>query len=153
MKLGYMRLIVLAGLVSVEKIELAVELGQYLVDTGSTVTIIDNVRRLAVDEFGLNSTALIRLGGELRDSLLSALEAATTDVALLAVAETMPPDDLFLLLHDLRDSLPGLEIQTLALIDTRTCDCFPQLRVSLEEGADVVVNLPAQAGEVMERLS
>ena len=146
-------MIVLIGLVTVEKITLALDLARQHVDAGRTVTVIDNVRQLAVDGSGLIGIEVIRLEGDLRDGLWAVIEGVTSDVILLAVSETMPPDDLFLLLADLRNALPQIEIQTLALIDTRTCDCFPQLRAQLEDYADVVVNLPAQVDELMRQLA
>jgi hypothetical protein len=148
-----MRLIVLMGLVTAEKIELVLELARQHADAGRTVTVIDNVRRLKVDRAGLASVELIRLDGDLRDHLVEVVESMTSDVVLLAVSETARLDDLFVLLNDLRDQLPEVAVQTLALIDTRTCDCFPQFREQLEDYADVVVNLPVGADEVMEYLS
>lgn len=147
-----MRLIVLTGLVVVEKIDLALDLARHTSTAGKTVTIIDNVRRLAVDDVPLDTVTLVRLDGDLRDGLLPLLDDVTSDVTLLAVAETVRPDDLFVLLNDLRDHLPGIEVQTLALIDERTCDCFPQLRVLLEDYADVTVNLPVTLDEVVAQL-
>jgi hypothetical protein len=139
--------------VTAEKIELVLELARQHADAGRTVTVIDNVRRLKVDRAGLASVELIRLDGDLRDHLVEVVESMTSDVVLLAVSETARLDDLFVLLNDLRDQLPEVAVQTLALIDTRTCDCFPQLREQLEDYADVVVNLPVGADEVMEYLS
>jgi hypothetical protein len=65
----------------------------------------------------------------------------------------MAPDALFVLLDELREQNPALEITTLALLDTRTCDCFPHLLVSLEEYADAAVYLPLETDEVLELIS
>ena len=147
-----MRLLGLTGLVTVEKITLALDLARQHADAGRTVTVIDNVHQLAVDGAGLMGIEVIRLEGDLRDDLWTVIEGVTSDVIVLAVSETMPPDDLLLLLADVRDALPQIEITTLALIDTRTCDCFPQLRAQLEDYADVVVNLPVRVDELMRQL-
>jgi hypothetical protein len=42
-----------------------------------------------------------------------------------------------------------MEIQLLALIDLRTCDCFPTMRERLEAYADTVVMLPYNLEEVL----
>ncbi|HLV36492.1 MAG TPA: hypothetical protein VKY59_15305 [Spirillospora sp.] len=148
-----MRLIVLAGLVSIEKIELAVALAQHFMQTGQSVTVIDNVRRLPLDNSQLDDVVAVRIDGALGAQLIPALSGLPDDVVILAASETISPDDLSLLLDDARQQIPGLDVQMLALIDTRTCDCFPQFRVSLEAYADRVVNLPAAINEVVEVLS
>lgn len=151
-KLGNMRLIVLSGLVTVEKNVLALELADIFVAQGQRVTLIDNGQRLPVDEAGVPGAALVRLEGDLAGSLLPTLDSITSDVVLLAVSETVQPDVLFMLLDEVRQVRPDVEVQTLALIDTRTCDCFPQYRQSLEAYADVVVNLPVRAVEVVAKI-
>jgi hypothetical protein len=65
----------------------------------------------------------------------------------------MAPDALFILLDQLRDDDPALELSTLALLDTRTCDCFPNLRVTLEAYADYSVYLPVDTDELLEVLA
>ena len=81
------------------------------------------------------------------------VDELSTDIVLLAVSETIAPDALFVLLDDLRDQHPALVLQSLALFDTRTCDCFPHLRVSLEEYADAAVYLPLGLDDVLEVLA
>jgi hypothetical protein len=145
-----MRLIVLAGLVTVEKTAGAVELTQYFARAGQIVTILDHASRIPVDAEGLGGVTLIRLEGDLQASLSLTLAGLSSEIAILVASESLPPDDLFLLLDDLRSQIPSLEMQTIALIDTRTCDCFPQFRVTLESCADAVVRLPVAAGEFIE---
>jgi hypothetical protein len=140
-----MELIVLTGLVLVEKINLTIDLARHFQQAGRTVTVLDNVSRLPIawDRF----EPVVRLDDLQRD-LQPALAQVASEVALLAVSETVPPDDLLLLLDD----LPEVNVQIIALIDTRTCDCFPQLRVILEDHADVVIHLPVEFAEVVEQL-
>ncbi|MAS36481.1 MAG: hypothetical protein CL610_20930 [Anaerolineaceae bacterium] len=146
-----MRLIVLAGLVSVEKTELAVMLAQYFVRRGQTVTLIDNVSRTPMPP--VEAVQQVRIEDDPAPVLLSTLENLTSDVVIFAASETVPPDVLFLLLDDVQQQLPALAVQTLALIDTRTCDCFPQFRVSLESYADGVINLPVEWASVLEEIA
>jgi hypothetical protein len=147
-----MRLIMLSGLVTVEKIDLAVELAEHYTKQRQSVTVIDNGQRLSIHERDLDAASFIRLEDDLSESLLPALDSITSDVTVLVATETAQPDALFTLLDEVRQARPELEVQTLALIDTRTCDCFPQFRLALEDYADVTVNLPAEVGEVVEAL-
>jgi hypothetical protein len=147
-----MRLIALLGLVIVEKMELTAILAAQLVESGQRVAVIDNLSRLTLDPAQLSGAAYTRLADDLETILPPLLDDLEADVLLLAVSETTPPDDSFVLLDRLREIRPGLETQTLALIDTRTCDCFPQTRIALEASADVVVNLPAEFEAVLEVL-
>ena len=140
----------LAGLVSVEKIELAAALTQRFGQEGKTVTVIDDLRRMPADDARFDGAARVRLSGDLRESLLPGLAEITSDVALLLVSETAWPDDLFTLLDEARQRIPALDVYSLALIDTRTCDCFPEFRVTLEAYADEVVSLPAAWEDVVE---
>jgi hypothetical protein len=68
---------------------------------------------------------------------LTALPSAAETMIFVAPAQ-ISPDDLYALLDTLP---PGCEVLTVAVIDTRTCDCFPNLRNTLEQNADVVVNV------------
>ncbi len=149
-KLGNMHLITLAGLVSVEKGELTIGLAQHFAQAGMAVTVIDNIGRLPLDTKHLWQVDYVRLQTDLPAELPLVIEQLDSDVVLLAANETIAPDDLFVLLDDLQQ--PDLRLQTLALIDTRTCDCFPQVRENLETHADVVINLPATVAEVIAKL-
>lgn len=142
-----MRLIVLAGLVSVEKTELAARLAGHYTQAGLSVTLLDNGSRLPAQIHGA-----LRVG-DLRAELLPLLQAVTSEVVILAASETLLPDDLFVLLSDMKQQLSGLTVQTIALIDTRTCDCFPQFRLSLEAEADVVIHLPALWSDVVKEVA
>ena len=117
---------------------------------GKTVTVIDDLRRMPADDARFDGAARVRLSGDLRESLLPGLAEITSDVALLLVSETAWPDDLFTLLDEARQRIPALDVYSLALIDTRTCDCFPEFRVTLEAYADEVVSLPAAWEDVVE---
>ena len=145
-----MKLIALMGLVVVEKIEMLEALAQA---AASRVVVIDQTRRLHADPARLSGAEYIRLGDDLAAELPPLLDDLEADLLLLAVSETTPPDETFVLLDSLSASHPDLEIQTLALVDTRTCDCFPQTRQSLEASADTVVNLPADVEAILEALA
>lgn len=145
-----MRLIVLAGLVSVEKTALATQLAQHFIQAGQSVLLIDNVSRVPLAEAG--PVPVVRITGDLRDGLLPALAETSAQVVLLAASETIQPDDLSVLLDDVKRQHPALAVQFVALVDTRTCDCFPQFRISLESYADAVINLPAAWQTVLQAL-
>lgn len=148
-----MKLIVLTGLVAVEKLQLAADLARYYIAAGETVTVLDHVSRMPLAEANLPPAVTnIRLEGDLEPSLLHLREPAS-DVVILAASETLPPDALFVLLDGLSAQLPDLDVQTLALVDTRTCDCFPMMRESLENYADVTLYLPFTFEAVMRVLA
>jgi len=74
-------------------------------------------------------------------------------VVIAAVSETMHPETLFSALDRLHEQHPTLEMHTIALIDLRTCDCFPNVREVLERHADTVIMLPYDLSEVVEALA
>jgi hypothetical protein len=138
-----MRLIVLVGLVSVEKIQLTIELAKHFTSKRKTVTIVDNVSRLHIEA----DAPLYRI--EALSELNTVLRTIKEQIILFAVSETVSPE----MLLDTLDELTGIKITTLAMIDTRTCECFPNLRVAFEDYADVVVNVPYELSEVVWGLS
>jgi hypothetical protein len=145
-----MRLITLAGLVSVEKSDLTIGLAQHFAQAGQSVTVLDNISRLPMDTTYLWQVDYVRLGGDLSVELPPVLEQIDSEVVLLGASETLPPDDLIVLLDGLQGQY--LRKQTIALIDTRTCDCFPQVRETLEAHADIIINLPVEFSEMLALL-
>jgi hypothetical protein len=145
-----MKLIVLTGLVAVEKAELALELAEHYVQNGQSVTVLDNIARIAIQT---NAIPVWRIEGDSLTQLSYWLTRANSDVVIFVVSEQVHPDTLFVALDNLHNQFDTIEIQTLALIDTRTCDCFPHVRESLEEYADVVVMLPYSLDEVLNDVS
>jgi hypothetical protein len=138
-----MQLIALAGLVSVEKIQLTIELAKHFTSEEKTVAIVDNVSRLQIEA----DVPLYRV--ETLNELNTRLRTIKEQIVLFAVSETVSPEALL----DTLDELTGIDITTLAMIDTRTCDCFPNLRVAFEDYADLVVNVPYELSEVVWGLS
>ncbi len=131
-------LIVLAGLPSMEKALLAAELGAFWAQQGLAVTILDNIARLAIDPETVCGAQVMRVAGEALPHLAHLLAQTRADTVIFAVSETVPIDALFATLS----ALDGVRVTVAALIDTRTCDCFPHLRAQLEADADVVIRLP-----------
>lgn len=149
-----MKLVVLIGLVSIEKIYLTVELAQLFGEQGKTVTVIDNVARLALDsELLAGDEQLIRLNGDLRHYLQDTLEHIEADIVLIAASETSNLDDLFMHLETICQMDAISDIQTIGLVDLRTCDCFPNLRMQLESYVDVSFLAPFDAQEVWEQIT
>jgi hypothetical protein len=147
-----MQLIVLTGLVIVEKQQFTLDLARHYIAQGQPVAIIDNMARLTLDQSQIAQASYQRLEGDLDGQLAPLLSQSTAVVTILAASETLPPETLFVQLDALRDALSDISITTLALIDTRTCDCFPQVRQQLELYADVVVNMPADPAAVIAQL-
>jgi hypothetical protein len=145
-----MKLIVLTGLVAVEKAELALELAEHYRQQGQSVTVLDNIARMPIQT---NAVSVQRIEGDSLTQLSYWLTRANSDVVIFAVSEQVHPDTLFVTLDNLYHQSATIEIQTLALIDTRTCDCFPHVRESLEAYADVVVMLPYSLNEVLNDVS
>lgn len=150
-----MQLIVLTGLVVVEKATLALELAQYHHHEGRTTHIIDNMVRLpiAAEHATGDDITITRLQGDLTHYLHDALDHIDAHTVILAVAETAHPDALFTLLDDVQYRRDDVQhMRTLALVDTRTCDCFPHVRDALETYADAVIMLPSTFDEVIGAL-
>ena len=139
-----MKWIVLVGLVAIEKIQLTVELATHYTNQGKRVTVIDNVSRLAIDPELLQGEALVRISGDILPKLADLRETVNSDVTLLALSETANLDDLFIALSEFED------IQTIGLLDLRTCDCFPHYREQLEANVDVTLYAPFELAHVLE---
>ncbi|MCA9912779.1 MAG: hypothetical protein KC496_05505 [Anaerolineae bacterium] len=138
-----MKLIVLTGLVSVEKAEAAAYLAQQFTEQDQRVTVLDNIARIPMDAALFEETPQ-RISGDISQLLPEILNGVESDVVILAASEVANPDDLYVALDALHDTHPQIDVQSLALIDTRTCDCFPQIRERLELYADRVLNLPIE---------
>lgn len=145
-----MKVIVLVGLVAIEKIQLAVDLATYYTwETDQTVTVIDNVARMAIDPVHLNDEPLIRVNDDITEGLTDRLAGIQTDIVLIAVSETAELDQLFIALDIVSEQLSSVEFITLGLIDLRTCDCFPNLREKLEDYTDVHFLAPFDVNEIV----
>ncbi len=146
------KLLVLAGLVAIEKMQLAVDLAQYWTDAGQAVTVIDNIARLRIDPVWLSSEILMRYDGDIVPLLPEFVAHITTEIAIVALSENSVPDDLFVVIDMLKETRQDLDIHTFALLDLRTCDCFPMLREVFEQYADAVLHAPFAVGDVLEAL-
>lgn len=135
-----LHLIALLGLVSVEKAELAAQIANHVTDSGLRAVIFDGGARLRVDTEWVAAARLVRLDADRLAQIPDLLAASDEDVAILAAPETAATDAVFAALAALER--PGLTITTAALIDLRTCDCFPNLRAELEASADVTLAIP-----------
>jgi hypothetical protein len=148
-----MKLIMLAGLVAIEKHQLAGELAAHYTQQGQRVTVFDNVARLALQPDQLGYGEVVRLPGDAFTQLPALLESSAADVLLLAVSENINPEQVYLMRETLSENYPLLEVHTVAIIDLRTCDCFPQTRLEYEQTADVIVMLPYDLERVIEALT
>jgi hypothetical protein len=148
-----MKLIILAGLVAIEKHDLAAELAAHYTQAGQCVTVIDNVERLALQPDQLGYGELVRLRGDALTQLPALLETSEEDVLILTLSENVAPEQVYLMREYLNTQYAALDVHTVALIDLRTCDCFPQTRLEYEQTADIVVMLPYDLGRVIEALT
>mgnify|MGYP000583497064 CR=1 FL=1 len=146
-----MKVIVLTGLVSIEKARLTTELTDYFKDD-ATVAIIDNIARTAI-EIEDKSLQIERVEGDVISELSQVVHQINADVIIIAVSEQAHPEKLFVAIDDLREQQPEWDIYSLALIDTRTCDCFPNVREALELYADATVMIPYQLDGVLNYVS
>jgi|GEM_PF-1559421 len=148
-----MNVIPLIGLVSIEKIQLTIELATYYTwQTDKSVTVIDNVARLAIDPAQLSDEPLTRVTGDITNTLTDTLRECDTDVVIVAVSEAAELDNLFVGLDIMTETLPDINLTTVGLVDLRTCDCFPNLREKLEDYADVHFLAPFNAEEVISTI-
>jgi len=146
-----MKVIALTGLVAIEKIELAHDLADHFTATGQRVTVFDNVARLPMTA-GDMPAPVNRVDGDILPQLPDLVGDSDADTVIIALSEQTHPHDLFVALDNLYLSHDDIEVRTIALVDTRTCDCFPTVREALETYADVTVNLPFGVTEVINHL-
>lgn len=145
-----MRVIVLTGLVSVEKAQLAQDLAHEF-QAEQSVTIIDNIARLPIDT---SLPALIkRFEGDIVPQFAEIVSEAHSDILIIALSEQTHPEKLFVATDNLREANPDWQIYTLAMIDIRTCDCFPNVRQALEMYADISVMIPYQLDDIVTNVS
>lgn len=141
-------LIALAGLTPVEKRQLALDLAAHHEAVGRSCAILDSGQRLPVAD--QTSEFVVRALPDPAD-LSATANALDADCILWISSEQLSPDGLLLALDEL-SSDPGWKVRSVALIDTRTCDCFPQVRHALEAAADTVIMLPCTLDEVLEAM-
>jgi hypothetical protein len=139
-----MHLWVLAGLLPLEKHQLAQELVQHWGQQGQSVALFD--QGLAYPLAGA-----IRLSGALLPQMATLLQQQSAPAALLIVAENSSPGALYADLDELQLALPAVTIRILALVDERTQACFPQVGDSWEQIAATVIPYPYSLAEVVMR--
>ncbi|GAB5490782.1 MAG: hypothetical protein Phog2KO_09970 [Phototrophicaceae bacterium] len=142
-----MKVIVLTGLVSIEKAQLTRDLATYFTDEKSVV-VIDNIARLALED-SPETVTVKRYSEDISKKLGAILQENPSDIAIVALSEQAHPEKLFIELDDLQEQRDDWQIYTLALIDTRTCDCFPNVREALELYADISIMMPYSLDEVL----
>lgn len=146
-----MRVWILAGLVVIEKAQLAAQLANHLHLRDEAVALIDNLARLPIDG-ETTDVAPQRVEGDLLPTLPEVLDAQEADTVVVALSEQATPEPIFTAVDRLQQQR-NHEITLFALIDTRTCDCFPQVRQGFEEIADEVLMLPIELEEVLARVA
>ena len=145
-----MKVVALVGLVSIEKIQLVIDLAtHYTWNTDKSVTVIDNIARLAIDPVQLSDEPLIRVNGDITVGLVDRVRDLDSDIVLMAVSESAELDNLFISLDMMTEELPQVQLITIGLIDLRTCDCFPQIRENLEDYTDLHFLAPFDVNAIL----
>lgn len=142
-----MKVIVLTGLVSIEKAQLSIQLATYSQEHALDVYIIDNIMRQAIPTETPHT--MQRITEDILPDLDTLLSDIQADVTIIALSEQAHPEKLFVALDQLREQFPASDFHALAMIDTRTCDCFPNVRQALEMYADASIMLPYELDEVL----
>lgn len=143
-----MKVIMLTGLVSVEKAQLTQDLARYFVQNKS-VTVIDNIARLEIDDLPEHVQRQSITSDTASDFVMAITQILSSDVVIAAVSEQTHPEKLFVALDNLKEQQSEWEIYTLAMIDTRTCECFPNVRQALEMYADASLMMPYELDDVI----
>jgi hypothetical protein len=140
------RLTAVLGLVVQEKINYVRDRATHLHEQGQRVRVLDHIARLPIDPASV-PCPVQRINGTIQAQHIHAHTSVASgiDELLLAVSETAHPDEVFATLA----WLDTVQLTTVALIDTRTCDCFPHVREKLEALADSVIHLPYDRGDLL----
>lgn len=142
-----MKLIALTGIIGYQKAQFAAEIARMLQDSGQRVGIIDNGDHSAIPTG--QDVLTCRLIGGFDEHLYNKIQGMDCDVVLLVVSESTHPESLMMVLAHLQHLLPELTIKLVALIDDRTCDCFPHLRSMLEDSADITLHAPFDVHQLL----
>lgn len=150
-----MKLIVLTGLVAYEKAALAVQVAHRLTESGLRVTVMDNSNQKQVGD--RTAANVIRIAGGCVCCTLPArlykemvvIGQQGYDGVILIASESAHPESLLLVLDNLCDGQPGLDVHIVSLVDERTEACFPHLDNLLREYAQITLEPPYPAEEVL----
>lgn len=142
-----MKLIALTGIVGSQKAQFAIDIAMALQNSEIRVGIIDNGDHSAIP--AIQSVLIHRLIEGFDERIYNEIQRMACDVILLVVSESTHPESLVMVLERLQDLLPDLTISLMALIDDRTCDCFPHLRMLLEDFADITLHAPFDVNQIL----
>jgi hypothetical protein len=145
-----LKLIALTGIIGHQKAQFAVEIARALQDSGQHVGIIDNGDYSAIPTG--RGVLTHRLIEGFDEHIYNEIQEMACDVILLVVSESTHPESLMMALAHLQHLLPELTIRSVALVDDRTCDCFPHLRSMLEDSADITLHAPFDVNQLLEDL-
>lgn len=133
-------LIIVTGVASYAKADFTEHLAQHALASGQSVTIIDQSEQK-------NSAPI---DGVTYQPQADTLNDGTT---LFNTAESLHPDAMLAVVDDLYGKYPALEVKVLAVVDEKTCDCFPNLRRILEDYADFAVRYPLDDDAITEAIA
>ncbi len=141
-------LLVITGLAGTEKARLTVGMAQALQATDQRVTILDHSENNPMHP--LATLTITRVIHDLPGAISTALRTDNA-IVLLNAAESLHPETLYRLVYDGIDRMTShsVDVRILALVDDRTCDCFPHLRALLEDHADLTLRYPFAIEEAL----
>jgi len=153
-----MQLIILMGIVSIEKHQLTAEIANHFVDRGEHVHVVDNVQRLPLDSESVDAPLTRLVSDDVLTSSLPIFAEQNAQVGLLALSEKIHPETLMMSILDMETQWQSiapqspLHMTTIGMIDLRTCDCFPNIRVMIENNADIVTYVPYDLTKIIPQI-
>jgi hypothetical protein len=127
------KLVVLIGLNTLAKAQLARDLSVYFQEQGYVTSQTDSALKPFADVY-------TQTPGK-----------ASEQIMIWATPENTEMERLVDILADVKWS--GIEPLTIALLDTHTCDCFPRLREEMEATADLTLSMPFDTQEALWSIS
>ena len=155
-----MKLIVLTGLPTKEKELLTRDLATHYMAEGQRVAVLDNANVSAglSDVDGIQTIVSMRGGcaccsvaGKLFKTVASI--GVDTDIAIMPADNQTHIGNLAGVLDNLvNGSSTPIEVVTVALVDDRTTCCFPYMAETLTDYANVTLQTPFSAQDIIDRV-
>ena len=152
-----MRLIAITGLAGIEKGRLTLDMAAHLQEHGQRVRVLDNAENNPLNDLHGYAPSLIpfeRITDDLSVLLYShfaEISAQDTDIVLLNVAESLNPEQLYASLMGIPE-ISIDDVRVIAVLDDRTCNCFPHVYDLLEQFADLTLTYPFTLEEALSVL-
>ncbi|MEQ8673854.1 MAG: hypothetical protein RLP44_12640 [Aggregatilineales bacterium] len=152
-----MKLIAITGLAGIEKGRLTLDMATHLQRQGQRVLVLDNGENNPLNtlqDHALSPITIERITGDLSVALYSHLAEISKqdmDIVLLNVAESLNPEELYASLTGIAE-INIEDVRVIAVLDDRTCNCFPHVQDLLEQFADLTLTYPFTLEEALSVL-